>query len=1589
MNHPNPPDELDALRHRRDRLRENLTSRQTAVAAAERQLAEARGRFGDDDRRTVRSRALLERAAEAVVVSRHEYIAARDGVVVAIHSWLDRDVGDDFARLQTALPLVLLPVRIETRFALGGAARELWIRIYPDEIHADSHERELTDDEVEAGRTYWRSVRAEPDAALTAWQLLVQTVPAPRAAWVVRATAPVEPGEVGEEIEFPEPPRKTDDWTRAVEARLLPDRFVAIGYRGGGEVARAVGAPIPEPLAVALAPDASAAQLEDVSGDGLELDEAVRWTVDFDRAVEIGMGIRMPLTADLESGFDELIVVGVKGSLSPLETSSELARLFDEHHYGRGLAFLAQGTPTNNTEQSVSAYPPADPNAERSFAIELDAARTIGGRDGERFARALGVPSETFTHVDRGDADEQSAARAMCGALWPATWGYFFEELLLEPELDDDVDAFRDYFIGNVRARGHHPAFRVGSTPYGALVTSSLSRWVQRGRRGLLESSMPDDLRRLRTIWRESAGAVPRVGRTGDADRDLLEVLEMDASAREVRVRSVVGPNASLNMASFFAIDWDPVRERQLQLARLLAQRLGRVDVDSRIFGLTFGRSAHVFASGFVVPRPAAGEPEPLSETEPLPFNYIRWLREAPSVEDVKEERLPDGVSPPNTLLYRLLRHALLREAARTADRILLNENLVSRATILDRELVGARVAPPPAGPGPDAGAMAIAATATVWERMATRVPSITGDLSLASFVWLPDPRPETRRLREYREFLTMLEDLPTAELERLLTETLDVCSHRLDAWVTSMFAERLDAMRRDRAMESVVGAFGWVIDLRPRPSVATAPIAMPRLGESVMRRLGVMAGASLEQQTSTGGFVHAPSMGHAATAAILRNGFLSRRSQDDQRYGIDLTSRRVRRARWILDSVRLGQPLGAVLGYQFERGLHEGHPPLELDRYKEPFRTLFPLVAGKLTPTDSAGGEAVEAVAARNVVDGLKLHAAWQANAIVWNRDGLPPESGAHFDAIQAELRSLDETIDAVADLLMAESVHQLVKGNTSGASASLDSLSRGVRAPDPEVVKTPRGGTGINHRVALVLGGNPIMPPGWGAVPTTPRAAAEPCLDGWLGTLIGDPGKVRCRASYTDNAPLPAVRDVEVTLAELGLRPIDVLHVLAGAEGEERRTEAEPTATAQASELDSRIAALILARPDADPAGDVRIDYAPMDRDSTRSFPEVAEVMRAAQAVLSTARSLEPKDLLAPSQDDQLDDAVMDEAEITARAGAALTAVTQAWLDLDAAASPLMVEPTPVNADRSALVAALRGAAAFGVAGAFVPRPHTDHAATPDDVVVQQEQTMALLVQAASVIDELKRRIDAATEHLDPRLRLAALFGDALRPLVRFTPVEAVLSQALSAGPAPPPTPAEVREWARCAALVRAPLERFHRLTLMQRALGGSPAPLKVTQLPHRPGAAWVALPFPDEESRPVAGTLGLALFAAAQPLPGAADAWVGLMIDEWTELIPSREEETAVTFHYDDPGAEAPQAVLIAVPPDDASPWTLDAVSDVLRETLELARLRAVDGDLLGSLSQLLPATYLASNSRFDTVAVTFEGALLRDALIVGGS
>ena len=238
----------------------------------------------------------------------------------------------------------------------------------------------------------------------------------------------------------------------------------------------------------------------------------------------------------------------------------------------------------------------------------------------------------------------------------------------------------------------------------------------------------------------------------------------------------------------------------------------------------------------------------------------------------------------------------------------------------------------------------------------------------------------------------------------------------------------------------------------------------------------------------------------------MLRSGHLARRADDEGLLALDLSSTRVALALELIEGVRRGQPIGTLLGYRFERGLRDRR--ITLAEYILPFRQAAPLAQAIAGPDD---GQPLETIAARDVVDGVLLLQRWKAD-----RDGLfddlavPVKAGDRAD-VDAEMARLDDALDAVSDLLLAESVHQAVLGNADRSAAALDALDRQTNMPDVGVVRTPRTGTGSNHRLLLVFQRDKPAK-GWQARRDA-RSDAEPRVDAWVGAMLGDPARFRFR--------------------------------------------------------------------------------------------------------------------------------------------------------------------------------------------------------------------------------------------------------------------------------------------------------------------------------------------------------------------------------------------------------------------------------------------------------------------------------------------
>jgi hypothetical protein len=1137
-----------------------------------------------------------------------------------------------------------------------------------------------------------------------------------------------------------------------------------------------------------------------------------------------------------------------------------------------------------------------------------------------------GVPS-TAGGIAFADVDDDGALEAIVHYSW-----------------DGGGVAAGSYRVGDQLDRAGRPAgwlgpYNTGSsspgTPAGGGIAyanvgrSPRADWTSmRGRINLLL--------RLRELWRTAAARVPRVG-VGDPDQTLLDLLASDAGSAAVAVRPVIGPLVAESL--WFAVN-DPLAATY------------RSDLEARL------APAAALAGLTGTPRlgSLACAPDVLDDAAPLgadqPTSYLAEMAIA-TPRQLHDKWIGPGIP----LLARLIRHGLLQAYADAALRLvpvdLVEPELVDLADVTAQD---------PATPGH---------TLTSWRHLAEAtlngVP--VADL-LHKAAHSSRPGPEAAPVAEAVAAVRRLAALPADALHRLMMETLDLSTHRLDAWMTAVATQRMRELRHRQPTGIQLGGYGIVTDLRPATGAAST------------------------------GYVHAPSIGHAATAAVLRSGYLSHGSEA---LAVDLSSTRARLALDLLDGIRSGQSLGALLGYRFERELADRG----VSQYLPALRQLAPEVVGQLTAPPA--GTAVEAVSALATVDGLALLTRWRDQAIPWGGSvpgqpgNLPATGTADQVALIAALTVLRDTVDAVADVGVAESVHQALQGNHLRAGGSLDALSRGeLPPPEPDVLRSPRTGVALTHRL-VVIADDPDAAPALSAWKATAaqqalwqRATAEPRLNAWAATVLGDPGRVRWRASFVDAATgAPSAQPERTfTLAEVGLCPLDVLYGPSPA-----------VAALGETDLGRRLCAHAAAATAA-----VVPPVAPMlvsERDAAWSpqllaLGELLTVAELARDLVGGARAADARDL-APAGlttvpgmlGDDLDRraaaaiAGFADARSALRAPFQLQAGEPAVLRAALAAPDIPDDATsllalPAHVDIAAACRALQRPSVTALAEVRAPLTRLSAfgipGAAPRNVAGSDDAARgALAIQARDIAQAAAARAARAAAATDATGRLHAILGDDFCVLPLFAPAHpGDLTEALAvrdkAGDA---LTAAVEDWFEGAARVRIGAHRLCDVRLIAPVVGGEAAALVALQLPPRRGDRWVGTALPPDATM-TGGITGIAI-ASHQPWrPDAAQA--GLVVDEWVEVVPNRAETTGLVFHYDAPGACAPQALLLAVSPDPSRPWDLATLAAILLETIDATRIRAVRPHDVRQLGHVVPALLFARNAggdpAGDTISTTFE-------------
>jgi hypothetical protein len=270
---------------------------------------------------------------------------------------------------------------------------------------------------------------------------------------------------------------------------------------------------------------------------------------------------------------------------------------------------------------------------------------------------------------------------------------------------------------------------------------------------------------------------------------------------------------------------------------------------------------------------------------------------------------------------------------------------------------------------------------------------------------------------------------------------------------------------------------------------------------------------------------------------------------------------------------------------------------------------------------------------------------------------------------------------------------------------------------------------------------------------------------------------------------------------------------------------------------------------------------------------------------------------------------------------------------------------------------------------------------------LVAQSRSLQTRYATLTSVFDGNLVRVNAATARPPQQVAILremtrSLLGDdfVLLPKFTFSNVADVVAahtdrDQLMAHVRSKGVPLPVEEWLHGAALVRPSLHTFGIVSMLSQTFEAEFGTCSPIQLPFRAADSWLGVEFP-------AGTeIVHDTIAIVQCLPqgfSPAGTQCGLLIDEWTEALPKKEEVTGIAFNYDAPNSAPPSAILLAITPEETGSWRWENLVASVLDTFERAKLRAVEPDMIDHLSgiaTLLPSTIAEFTTGQSTIGLDY--------------
>jgi hypothetical protein len=741
-------------------------------------------------------------------------------------------------------------------------------------------------------------------------------------------------------------------------------------------------------------------------------------------------------------------------------------------------------------------------------------------------------------------------------------------------------------------------------------------------------------------------------------------------------------------------------------------------------------------------------------------------------------------------------------------------------------------------------------------------------------------------------KFWIEIPDKERTDLERALRATLDTAAHRIDPWITGLAWSRLERSSNSQRRVHRMGLYGWLDG--------------PFVGKPGPNDSGLLL---------------TPSRDQTLTALILRDKFLTAKhlrqtsSLNTIPWHMNVTSSKVQLAEEILEEVKRGIPIQEVLGRRIEDVVSFD----DADRNKlETLRKIrFPMNPGRNDPNEVCNGSAALVDLVNNPQDDL------------FSTD--PQKSSNQIKM----LRRLQDAMDVMSDMLVAQGVLSVVRGDIAHAAKAMDASSGFDKPPSLEVIQTPSSGFYIKSNVLSVL---PFFSVTSLSQDSSPLTTIEPSFAKFLESKLGANWSWTVR-KQTDQG----ITTSTVGLEKLGLSPIDTLGY-----------------------SDEFLSDWVLA-----------VHRSPVESvDANTKWTVESEQVRLARQLASTlgCRLAMSKDILCEKSLEK-NNRTESASELFKRYKKIRERLSKVIEELSSGISSQNPDGLKEGLRQSILWGAIpEEQTARALAFRFMSDPSSG---LPDEL---QQITVIL----NGLVDDLKSRLDRANkeiglpENLADKLdkidlqKLANTLVTLAMPQGRLSILLPWKSEWLKStqgheGLSLRRSSNLDQEWLTVVATTRANLARLESLQLTMNepldTLSSQPedpwckkAVKKIQEQIKRPDPQT-----PNKMDREVRVWFG---YGDSSALNGSEVA-VGL-IDSFNESIPVPRVTTTAAFGFNAPSSRAPQTILLAVPPEPRQRLDHEVLLQIVRETRELAIARSVRlGDIPDEFHFLSPSMWLKTS------------------------